>query len=50
MWIQGKGNTFSLLVRVKTDVDSMETYVEVPKKVETDLPHDPLGICSWAYT
>lgn len=46
---QGKGNTYSLLVRVQRDAAAMEISVHVPQTLEIDDLHDKttpmLGKC-----
>ena len=39
MW--RKGNPLTLLVGMQTSTASMENSVEIPKKLEIELPYDP---------
>ena len=36
-----KGNPLPLLVRMQTSTATMENSVEIPKKLEIELPYDP---------
>ena len=36
-----KGNPLTLLVGMQTSTASMENSVEIPKKLEIELPYDP---------
>ena len=39
--VQRKGNPLTLLMRMLTSTVTMENSVEIPKKLEIELPFDP---------
>jgi hypothetical protein len=39
MW--GEMNSFTVLVRMQTSATVMDTSMEVPQKLKTNLPYDP---------
>ena len=39
--VGSKGNPLTLLVRMQTSTATMENSVEIPEKLEIELPYDP---------
>ena len=39
--VWGKGNPLTLLVGIQNSTATMENSVEIPKKLEIELPYDP---------